>query len=91
MNENSTFANIVTNPDLADATRPVVTEPGRFVWRLDVVVEAAGLERQRLLNWILRLDRIVGGVVLERRQYSRDQPAGGGASGGGAGPVIVQP
>ncbi len=47
------FANIFTNPDLADATRSVATEPGRFVWRLDVVVEAASLERQRLLNWIL--------------------------------------
>jgi streptomycin 6-kinase len=47
------FANIFTNPDLADPTRPVATEPGRFARRLEVVSEAAGLERQRLLRWIL--------------------------------------
>lgn len=47
------FANIFTNPDLSDPTRPVATEPGRFARRVDVVAEAAGLERQRLLQWIL--------------------------------------
>lgn len=47
------FANIFTNPDLADPTRPVATEPGCFVGRLNVVVEAAKLDRQRLLLWIL--------------------------------------
>ena len=47
------FANIFTNPDLADPTRPVSTEPGRFARRLEVVAEAARLERERLLRWIL--------------------------------------
>lgn len=47
------FANIFTNPDLADPTRPVATLPGRFARRLDVVTQAADLERQRLLLWIL--------------------------------------
>jgi streptomycin 6-kinase len=47
------FANIFTNPDLADPTRPVATEPGRFARRLDVVAEAAQLDRLRLLSWIL--------------------------------------
>lgn len=47
------FANIFTNPDLADPTRPVATEPGRFARRLDVVASASGLERQRLLRWVL--------------------------------------
>jgi streptomycin 6-kinase len=47
------FANIFTNPDLDDPTRPVATEPDRFARRLQVVTEAAGLERQRLLRWIL--------------------------------------
>ncbi|WP_424810748.1 aminoglycoside phosphotransferase family protein [Roseococcus sp. YIM B11640] len=46
-------ANIFTNPDLADPTRPVATLPGRFARRLEVVCEAAGLERGRLLRWIL--------------------------------------
>jgi streptomycin 6-kinase len=47
------FANIFTNPDLADPAQPVATEPGRFAQRLDVVARAANLERQRLLLWIL--------------------------------------
>ena len=47
------FANIFTNPDLADPTRPVATEPGRFVRRLEVIAETARLERGRLLLWVL--------------------------------------
>lgn len=47
------FANIFTNPDLADPTRPVATQPGRFARRLDIVAEAAKLDRLRLLCWIL--------------------------------------
>ncbi|MCC8939145.1 APH(6) family putative aminoglycoside O-phosphotransferase [Bradyrhizobium sp. Arg68] len=47
------FANIFTNPDLADPTRPVATVPGRFARRVDIVVEAAGMDRRRLLSWIL--------------------------------------
>lgn len=47
------FANIFTNPDLADPSQPVATVPGRFARRLKVVTEASGLERQRLLLWIL--------------------------------------
>lgn len=47
------YANIFTNPDLADPSRPVATVPGRFARRLAVVTEAARFERQRLLRWIL--------------------------------------
>ncbi len=47
------LANIFTNPDLSDPTRPLATDPGRFARRLAVVTEAAGLERDRLLRWIL--------------------------------------
>jgi len=47
------FANIFTNPDLADPTDPIATKPGRFTRRLDIVTDAAGLERRRLLLWIL--------------------------------------
>lgn len=47
------FVNIFTNPDLADPTRPVATTSGRFARRLEIVTEAAGLERDRLLHWIL--------------------------------------
>ena len=47
------FANIFTNPDLEDPTRPVGVEPGRFLRRLEIVASAAQLERRRLLQWIL--------------------------------------
>lgn len=47
------FANIFTNPDLSDPTRPVSTLPGRFQRRIEVVSNAAGLDRHRLLQWIL--------------------------------------
>lgn len=47
------FANIFTNPDLGDPTRPVATVPGRFVRRLEIVAEAANLDRRRLLQWIV--------------------------------------
>jgi streptomycin 6-kinase len=47
------FANIFTNPDLDDPTRPVATKPDRFARRLQVVTERASLERERLLRWIL--------------------------------------
>lgn len=45
------FANIFTNPDLDDPTRPLAAD--RFLRRLEVVTEAAKLERERLLRWIL--------------------------------------
>lgn len=41
------------NPDVVDPTRPVATDPGRFSRRVEVVAAAAGLERTRLLQWIL--------------------------------------
>ncbi|MGD9508934.1 MAG: aminoglycoside phosphotransferase family protein [Geminicoccaceae bacterium] len=47
------FANIFTNPDLADPTRPVATRPEHFARRLEIVAAAAGVERTRLLRWIL--------------------------------------
>lgn len=47
------YANIFCNPDLADPTPPVATVPARFLRRVEVIGEAAGLERKRLLQWIL--------------------------------------
>lgn len=47
------YANIFTNPDLSDPARPVATEPGRFARRLEIVAQAAKLDRLRLLSWIL--------------------------------------
>lgn len=47
------FANIFTNPDLSDPSHPVATLPGRFERRIEVVMEASGIEPRRLLSWIL--------------------------------------
>lgn len=42
------YANLFCNPELA-----TVAAPGRLTRQLDVVVEASGLNRRRLLQWIL--------------------------------------
>ncbi len=47
------FANIFSNPDLADPTWPVTTQPGRFTRRLNIIAAAGGLDRRRLLSWVL--------------------------------------
>lgn len=47
------YANLFCNPDLADPAYPVATTPGQFERRVEVVSEMAGLERKRLLQWIL--------------------------------------
>ncbi|EIM29105.1 APH(6)-I family aminoglycoside O-phosphotransferase [Microvirga lotononidis] len=47
------YANIFTNPDLSDPSRPLATSPGRLRARLDVVISATGIEPERLLHWIV--------------------------------------
>lgn len=47
------FANIFTNPDLADATRPVASLPGRLEARLRIVTEETGIEATAMLKWIV--------------------------------------
>lgn len=47
------YANIFTNPDLSDPSRPLAILPGRLERRLEVVVAASGLEPARLLRWIV--------------------------------------
>lgn len=47
------YANIFTNPDLSDPSRPLATTPGRLEARLGVVIEATGIEAGRLLRWIV--------------------------------------
>jgi len=41
------------DPDLADPEPPVSTLPGCFERRLEIVLAKSGLERERLLTWIL--------------------------------------
>lgn len=41
------------DPDLADPNPPVATVPGCFERRLEIVLAKSGLERARLLQWII--------------------------------------
>ncbi|MGX1789333.1 aminoglycoside phosphotransferase family protein [Bosea sp. NPDC055332] len=41
------------DPDLADPEPPVAILPGRFERRLEIVLAKSGLERERLLKWVL--------------------------------------
>lgn len=41
------------DPDLADPESPVAILPGRFERRLEIALAKSGLERERLLTWIL--------------------------------------
>ncbi|HEX2842380.1 aminoglycoside phosphotransferase family protein [Hyphomicrobium sp.] len=47
------YANLFCNPDIEDPARPVAVLPERFLRRLEIVVERSGLERKRLLQWVL--------------------------------------
>lgn len=47
------YANIFTNPDLSNPSRPLATLPGRLEARLATVVSATGVEPERLLRWIV--------------------------------------
>ncbi|CAM3699387.1 aminoglycoside phosphotransferase family protein [Tsukamurella ocularis] len=42
------YANLLTNPDL-----PTAADPDRFARHVDVIVAAAGLPRERLLQWVI--------------------------------------
>lgn len=41
------------DPDLADPEPPVAVAPGTFERRLEIVLAKSGLERERLLRWII--------------------------------------
>ncbi len=62
------FANILCNPDGATALAP-----GRFARRIDVIVGATGIERQRLLQWVLAWAGLSAIWMLEE---DGDDPAG---------------
>ncbi len=47
------YANIFCNPDLADPVPPVAIVPGQFERRLEIIVALSGLDRQRLLRWVV--------------------------------------
>jgi streptomycin 6-kinase len=47
------YANLFCNPDIGDPTVRIAVHPERFLRRLDIVVAKAGLDRHRMLSWIL--------------------------------------
>ena len=47
------YANIFCNPDVGDATCHVARTLERFAARLEIVIARSGLERRRLLQWIV--------------------------------------
>lgn len=47
------YANIFTNPDLGDAAISIARDPVHFRRRVEIVTERSGIERDRLLQWIL--------------------------------------
>ena len=47
------YANLFCNPDLSDPAHPVATVPAHFAKRLEIVVERSGIERRRLLQWMI--------------------------------------
>ncbi|MDI2591113.1 aminoglycoside phosphotransferase family protein [Pseudomonas sp. 681] len=54
------YANLICNPDL-----PTATDPWRFGRQVNVVAEAAGLERRRLLQWVLAFAGLSAAWFLE--------------------------
>jgi streptomycin 6-kinase len=47
------YANLFCNPDVGDPSQRIATLPDRFARRLAIVVERSGIERRRLLQWIV--------------------------------------
>ncbi|QBY08762.1 3'-kinase [Deinococcus metallilatus] len=63
------YANIFCNPDLKTAT-----QPGRLARQSHVVAEAAGLERERLLRWILAYAGLSAAWWLEDGRHDEAEP-----------------
>lgn len=63
------YANIFCNPNLTGATRP-----GRLTRQADVVAEAAGLDRTRLLQWVLAYAGPSASWWLEDRRQDEAEP-----------------
>jgi streptomycin 6-kinase len=47
------YANMFCNPDIGDPSHRIATLPDRFAKRLEIVVEQSGMDRRRLLQWII--------------------------------------
>jgi streptomycin 6-kinase len=47
------YANLFCNPDVGDPSHRIATLPDRFARRLQIVVKRSGIDRRRLLLWII--------------------------------------
>ncbi|WP_077526657.1 aminoglycoside phosphotransferase family protein [Metapseudomonas resinovorans] len=54
------YANLICNPEL-----PTVVQPVRFARQIEVIAEASGLGRQRLLRWVLAYAGLSAAWFLE--------------------------
>lgn len=63
------YANIFCNPD-----PEVATAPGRFARQSHVVAEAAGLDRRRLLEWVLAYASLSAAWWLEDGRHDEAEP-----------------
>ncbi len=54
------YANLICNPEL-----PTATDPERFLRQIKVIVEAAALDRERLLQWVLAFAGLSAAWFLE--------------------------
>ncbi|MCB2250925.1 phosphotransferase [Pseudomonas chlororaphis] len=54
------YANLICNPEL-----PTSADPWRFTRQVDVIAHAAGLERKRLLQWVLAYTGLSAAWFLE--------------------------
>ncbi len=60
------YANLICNPEL-----PTAGDPERFRRQVEVIVEAAGLERRRLLQWVLAFAGLSAAWFLEDDQQQQ--------------------
>lgn len=56
------YANLICNPEL-----PTAADPDRFHRQIEVIAHAAGLERRRLLQWVLAFAGLSAAWFLEDR------------------------
>lgn len=60
------YVNVLCNPDLKTCTDPV-----RFARQLEIVIDTAGLERQRLLRWVMAQAALSASWFMEDGQRAQ--------------------
>lgn len=68
------FANIFNNPDLAEPDTPVALKGECFAKRIELMSALAGLERQRLLMWVIAFAGLSASWYLRDRNSMASTP-----------------